>query len=145
MSPATNLAILAGALLIEAAIGYPAALLAAMGHPVMWLGAVLTWLDRSLNREADTPWLRRIAGGFALLVLLAVAVVPTFLLQAAGQAWLPHGLGLLLPTLLASTLLAQRSLWTHVHAVAEALDQSGAGRRARGCLAHCRPQPAKPR
>src|SRR6202042_1365058 len=58
--------------------------------------------------------------------LLAVAVVPTLLLlQAAGQAWLPHGLGLLLPTLLASTLFAQRSLWAHVRAVADALDQSG--------------------
>ena len=125
MSPATNLVILACALLIEAAIGYPAALLAAMGHPVMWLGAVLAWLDRSLNRDTDAPWLRRIMGGFALLVLLGVAVVPALLLQAAGQAWLPHGLGLLLPTLLASTLFAQRSLWTHVHAVADALDQSG--------------------
>lgn len=125
MSPATNLAILACALLIEAAIGYPVALLAAMGHPVMWLGAVLTWLDRGLNRDADTPWLRRIMGGLAVLVLLTVAIVPTLLLQAAGRAWLPHGLGLLLPTLLASTLFAQRSLWTHVHAVAEALDQSG--------------------
>jgi adenosylcobinamide-phosphate synthase len=125
MWPATNLAILASALLIEAAIGYPAALFAAMGHPVMWLGAVLAWLDRSLNRDAGPPWLRRIMGGFALSSLLAVAVVPTFLLQAAGQAWLPHGLGLLLPTLLASTLFAQRSLWTHVHAVADALDQSG--------------------
>jgi adenosylcobinamide-phosphate synthase len=125
MSPATNLAILAGAMLIEAAIGYPAGLLAAVGHPVMWLGAVLGRLDRSLNRDADRPWLRRILGGFALLVLLAVAVVPTLLLQVAGRGWLPHGLGLLLPTLLASTLFAQRSLWTHVHAVAEALDQSG--------------------
>jgi adenosylcobinamide-phosphate synthase len=125
MSPATNLAILAGALLIEAAIGFPAALLVAMGHPVMWLGAVLTWLDRSLNREAEPPWLRRIMGGLALLALLGVAVVPTLLLQAASQAWLPHGLGLLLPTLFASTLFAQRSLWTHVHAVAEALDQFG--------------------
>jgi adenosylcobinamide-phosphate synthase len=125
MSPATNLAILAGALLIEAVIGYPAALLAAIGHPVMWFGAVLAWLDRSLNRDADSPWLRRVMGALALLMLLAVAVVPTLLLQAEGRAWLPHGLGLLLPTLLASTLFAQRSLWTHVYAVADALDQSG--------------------
>ena len=38
------------ALLIEAAFGYPPALLARVGHPVIWIGAAIDALDTALNR-----------------------------------------------------------------------------------------------
>ncbi|MBA4042623.1 MAG: cobalamin biosynthesis protein CobD, partial [Sphingobium sp.] len=38
------------ALIGEAAIGYPAALFAAIGHPVTWIGAGIAALERGGNR-----------------------------------------------------------------------------------------------
>ena len=38
------------ALLTEATLGYPGPVLAAIGHPVTWLGRMIGWLDRALER-----------------------------------------------------------------------------------------------
>jgi adenosylcobinamide-phosphate synthase len=38
-------------MLIEFCCGYPAALYRAIGHPVTWIGRLIAWLDRTLNRE----------------------------------------------------------------------------------------------
>lgn len=40
-------------LLAELATGYPDRLFHAIGHPVTWIGALIRWLDRGLNREGD--------------------------------------------------------------------------------------------
>ena len=42
---------------IDAAIGWPAAIYARIGHPVTWIGAAISWLDRTLNSDgaADSP------------------------------------------------------------------------------------------
>jgi adenosylcobinamide-phosphate synthase len=115
----------AAALLAEGVFGYPDALFRAIRHPVVWAGALLAWLDRTLNRDADAGWQRKVAGILALLCLLAASVVPAALLQAAAIAWLPRPLGLVVLALLASTLLAQRSLFSHVRAVADGLESGG--------------------
>jgi adenosylcobinamide-phosphate synthase len=124
-----TLTLLLAALVLEAALGYPAPLYTAIGHPVTWLGRLIAALDRVLNRETSPPGRRRAAGILALAVLLAVtalATVPVQALLAAG-GWL--GLGA--AALLASTLLAQRSLHEHVAAVAAGLRGGGlAGGRA---------------
>ena len=46
-----SIAITLLALLIEATLGYPDRVLRAIGHPVMWIGRMIDWLDRTLNRE----------------------------------------------------------------------------------------------
>jgi adenosylcobinamide-phosphate synthase len=92
---------------------------------VAWLGALLAWLDRRLNREAAPAWSRRGAGVLAVFVLLAVSVVPAALAQWAALAALPRWIGLAVLAIVASSLLAQRSLYTHVRAVAEALQHGG--------------------
>ena len=116
------------ALAIEAACGYPDALFARIGHPVTWIGALIGQLDRRLNR-ADRPFaVRRVAGVAALLLLLAAAIAAGAALAAAART-LPFGWAAL--AVLASSLLAQRSLYAHVAAVADALGVSlEAGRRA---------------
>ena len=38
------------ALVIELMVGYPDRLLRAIGHPVIWIGQLIGWLDRVLNR-----------------------------------------------------------------------------------------------
>lgn len=125
MTIASNLSILLIALLVEAAAGYPEPLLKAARHPVMWIGALIDWLDRRFNDSALPEAHRRINGFAALVVLLAVAVVPTLVVQVALFDILPALLAALLAGLAASSLFAQRSLWRHVAAVADGLETGG--------------------
>ncbi|MDE3174838.1 MAG: cobalamin biosynthesis protein CobD [Pseudomonadota bacterium] len=113
------------ALLIEAAVGYPQPLYREIGHPVTWIGALLSALEARLNRGPA----RRLKGALALAALLAAAALPAWALQdMLAGSWL----GFVALALAASTLLAQRSLYAHVRAVADALDADGleGGRRA---------------
>ena len=112
-----TLLLTAGALLIEAAVGYPAGLLRRVGHPVMWVGAAIAWLDRTLNCGQA----RRARGVAAVLALLALTGLPAWAVQAVVLHWLPSPAGPVLIAVLASALLAQRSLWSHVSAVASGL------------------------
>lgn len=130
MSLSASLPLLLAALLIEAAIGYPARLFAWIGHPVTWIGALISRLDRSLNRESLGFAMRRLAGVLALLVLLGLTLAASLVLVTLCRLGGP--LALLPLALLASTLLAQRSLHEHVARVAEGLEQGGlaGGRKA---------------
>ena len=116
-------------MLVELCVGYPATLHRAIGHPVTWMGRLIAWLDRALNRETATPQARRAAGVAAVLILLAIVGALAFLVQSALLR-LPFGI--LAAALVASTLVAQRSLHRHVADVAAALETGGvaAGRQA---------------
>ncbi len=116
-------------MLIELAAGYPQRLTRAIGHPAIWMGHLIAALDRLLNIEAASALARRAAGVLALLLLLAAVGTIALLLQSALFG-LPFGI--LVTAILASTLLAQRSLHRHVADVALALETDGveAGRRA---------------
>jgi len=117
------------ALLFELMIGYPDRLMAVVGHPVTWMGALIGALDRGLNRDTATAAARRMAGTITVLVLIAAVGAIAFMVER-GLSWLPFGW--VAAALLASTLLAQRSLHAHVGRVAAALDEAGiaAGRQA---------------
>lgn len=119
------------ALLLEAIVGYPTWVYARVGHPVTWLGALIAWMDRRLNRESARFALRRAAGILALVILLAATAAVTIPLQMLLWSW--AGWLILVP--LAATLPAQRSLYAHVAAVADGLDVGlDAGRRAVGMI-----------
>ena len=45
--------------------------LSAIGHPVIWIGRLIGWLDRTLNREDRSGAQRKAMGFVALLVLIA--------------------------------------------------------------------------
>jgi adenosylcobinamide-phosphate synthase len=108
------------ALLIERAIGYPDGLLRRIGHPVTWMGALIGWLDDTLNRE-DRP--RKATGVAALAVLLAVTAAIALAIEWALRATLPNALALAALAAIASSLLAQKSLEDHVARVADALEK----------------------
>src|SRR3990170_3331963 len=95
------------ALLIEAMAGYPNWLARAIGHPVMWMGRLIGLLDRALNRETASGGQRQTAGVVAILVLLIVVGVLSVLIER-GLLLLPFGI--VAVAIVASTLLAQRSL-----------------------------------
>lgn len=124
MDLSTNLAVLAGALLVEAAWGYPTSLLRAIRHPVVWIGSLLRWLDCRLNHDRASDSKRREAGILTLVIILAVVLAPTVALQAVVMR-LPGFAGLLVLALLGSSLFSQRSLFTHVRSVADALELGG--------------------
>ena len=106
-------------------MGYPEALFRAIRHPVVWIGALLAYLDRTWNRATHFDPVRRAAGVLAVLLMLAASAGPVAAIQAAALAWLPRLGALAVLGLLASTLLAQRSLFFHVRAVADGLRRGG--------------------
>jgi adenosylcobinamide-phosphate synthase len=116
-------------MLIELCLGYPQALLRAIGHPVTWIGRLIAALERLLNRDTASPQARRGAGIAALVVVLGIVGLLTATVEY-GLFRLPFGF--VLTALIASPLIAQRSLHQHVTNVAIALEQGGlaAGRAA---------------
>ncbi len=140
MNLSASLPLLVLALTIEAAFGYPQRFYAAIGHPVTWIGRLIGWLDRGLNRQTASFTARKTMGVLALLLLLAVIVILSALIQ---RLCLSFGLlGLIPLALIASTLIAQRSLYEHVARVAEGLERDGleGGRRAVSMIVGRNPQ-----
>ena len=125
----SNLELVLAALLVEAAVGYPAFVYRLVGHPVTWIGALLGRLETRLNRPSASTDQRRLYGVLTLTVLLAATVS-----VALGLDWTlsPEPAGAIVLILVASSLLAQRSLHDHVRAVADAMEREGleAGRAA---------------
>ncbi|MCB1381657.1 MAG: cobalamin biosynthesis protein CobD [Notoacmeibacter sp.] len=104
------------ALAIDSAVGWPDALHRRTGHPVTWIGALVSTLDQAWNR-GDAR--QRLFAGLA-------ACLATLLLAAGAGAllWfiLPGGLlGAVLAGVLAWPLLAVRSMHDHVAAVEKPL------------------------
>jgi adenosylcobinamide-phosphate synthase len=116
---------------IEAAAGYPQGLFRAIGHPVTWIGALLAWCERRWNGAALTFARRRANGVAALLVTMTVTLAVSGALAGLASS-LPPLASLAVTGLLASSLLAQRSLADHVRAVADGLENGGleGGRKA---------------
>lgn len=117
------------ALALDAIFGEPKALWRRIPHPVVAIGGVIGWADRSLNRRSLSPVIRRLVGLGFIMVLAGGG----FLLGRVTEAiLLPQPLGWLPLAALASILIAQRALHEHVAAVAKALQAEGLdeGRRA---------------
>ena len=119
-------------MLIELAAGYPLRLYRAVGHPVSWIGNLITLLDDRLNGATAAPQMRRRNGIAALLVLLAIVGVIAFITE---YVLLRVPLGGLVAALVASTFVAQRSLYQHVTDVADALENGGVA-EGRVAVAH---------
>jgi adenosylcobinamide-phosphate synthase len=117
------------ALLIEAITGYPDRLVRAIGHPVTWIGRLITVLDHALNHESMSDAKRGAAG---VVALLAIVSGPAMIGYAVERSLLLLPLGIIPVAIIASALIAQRSLYEHVARVATALEQKGvsAGRAA---------------
>jgi adenosylcobinamide-phosphate synthase len=116
----------------EAIIGYPDAVYRLIGHPVTWIGRLITWCDTAWNSPIRSVDERRGRGVLTLVLLIAVAVLAGVVVTAVVDRLFPSSAALLACGVLASSLLAQRSLDTHVLAVATALERGGleAGRQA---------------
>lgn len=117
------------AIAVDAAFGEMGPLFRLLPHPVVLIGRIIGFLDKRLNRPERSEADRRRRGILVALGLslgaLAVGGLISFLARTLPHAWL-------FEVFAAATLLAQRSLFEHVHDVAEALRKNGleAGRYA---------------
>ena len=115
----TTSAILLLALAVDALIGWPDALYRKIGHPVTWLGKLISHMDKSLNRMEWHPPTRRLMGLLTAAFIILICIVSGQIIQnAVGQGIL----GFLISVLLAWPLLASRSLYSHVQDVAQPLE-----------------------
>ncbi|CAN7223858.1 adenosylcobinamide-phosphate synthase CbiB [Bradyrhizobium sp. LjRoot220] len=112
---------MAVAMTVDALVGWPGGLFSRIGHPVTWLGRLISLLDRSWNRSADAPAIRRIAGLAAALLVIGLCVALGWIVQAVLS---PRWGGVMILGILAWPMVALRSLYDHVDAVAQPL-QSG--------------------
>ena len=117
------------ALAVDAIVGDPDWLWRRLPHPVVVLGRAIEWLESRLNRDGASDVDRKLAG---------CAAVAALVIGAGGIGWAVHRIILAVPgawiieLAVVAALLAQRSLYQHVAAVAKALEEGGleAGRRA---------------
>ncbi len=111
------------ALALDAALGWPAPLYRRIGHPVGLFAKMINACETRWNKK-ETRFARRRALGIATVSLLLVVAgggafaIEMLLTRAFGDsAWIATAL-------LAWPALAQRSLFDHVRAVADALEGS---------------------
>ena len=102
------------ALLIERIMGYPPRLFRLVGHPVTWVGGLITWLEARLNHAGN----RRLKGTVMLLLVLLTGLAIALLIVAVTRRF---PFGWVLEALIASSLLAQKELGRAVKAVADTL------------------------
>lgn len=106
------------ALLIDAAIGWPERLYGLIGHPVGWIGRLISALERGLNRSGFGDRVRLLLGVLTVAVVVGVSVaVAIAIAQALPSGWI----GLALAGVMAWPFVAARSLHRHVASVAHPL------------------------
>ena len=120
---------LAAACIVDAVVGDPRW----FPHPVRWMGSVVEWCDRHVDRLVFSPPKQRMAG-----VLLAAALPTGAYAAGAVLIWLGGSIdplvGTVVTVLLAWTTLAARDLMDHVLSVQRAL-QSHSLPEARSAVA----------
>ncbi|MEO0411324.1 MAG: adenosylcobinamide-phosphate synthase CbiB [Pseudomonadota bacterium] len=99
---------------IEAAIGWPTWLYNLIRHPVVWIGSAITLLDKALNQTHHTPWVRY---GLGALTSLGVVIGTALFASWLTSLMPPSVMGFVFQSMAASSLLASKSLYSHVGAV----------------------------
>lgn len=103
--------VVVAALAFDAVIGDPDWVWRRLPHPVTLIGWLIAMLDRALNRETWSASARRMAGTFTAILIVAVAASAGVLIERLiGQGIV----AIVIQGLLASVLIAQRSLYQHV-------------------------------
>ncbi|MEO8669355.1 MAG: cobalamin biosynthesis protein, partial [Bauldia sp.] len=114
--------ILAAAMVLDGVVGDPDFFWRRVPHPVALIGRLISAFDTRLNRRTISPVAARIIGGLGLVVLVAIAAAVGYGLEYAF-ARIPYGwVG---TVVVVAILLAARSLYDHVRAVAVAFGKGG--------------------
>lgn len=114
-------------LVIENFVGYPPALQKLIGHPVEWIGKLINYIDEGLNDPEVSPDQNRRHGILAIILLCAAVGIPSWIL---AKTLSQYSYGWVINVVLATGLIAQKSLRDHVTAVERALSVSITAARA---------------
>lgn len=106
------------ALVVEACVGYPRALYRRIRHPVVWMGLAIDVLEQRWNRPNRGDLARRWLGILTVFVVAGGAALIGHVVQSALSR-IPFGS--VLVVLIATTGLAQHSLFIHVRDVLQPL------------------------
>lgn len=117
------------ALFIDAIIGDPDWIWRRLPHPVVWIGKIISGLDRFLNKSSMSPNERKRNGVLALFALVIGALLVGSVLQVLALR-LPGGEVFIVAV--TAVFVAQNSLYRHVAAVRDGLKTNGleGGRKA---------------
>jgi adenosylcobinamide-phosphate synthase len=123
------LLLLVAGLVIDALFGDMPVIFRHIDHPVVVAGRAIAFFDRKLNRQNRGETSRRDRGIVTVILLVGAAAAAGLAVERVCSG---HLLGAVFEALLIAVLVAQRSLYEHVAAVAKALDAGGlaAGRAA---------------
>lgn len=116
------LLLLLAALALDGAIGDPVAVFRRVPHPVALVGMLIDRLEQRLNRQDHSDRDRRLGGIATVVVVVVIAAGAGALVDAIASRW---ALGSIAEVAVLTVLVAQRSLYDHVAAVATALDGQG--------------------
>ena len=129
---ADRLLMLIAGLVIDAMFGDMPAIFRHIPHPVVIAGRAIAFFDRKLNRESRSETSRRQRGIVTVVVLVGGATLFGMVIERICRGSL---IGAAFETMLIAVLVAQRSLYEHVAAVAVAL-QTGGLRVGREAVRH---------
>jgi len=90
------------ALILERLIGYPDWLFKVIRHPVVWIGVLISILDRFLNNEGSSLKMRRLKGAIALFIVISITLIIAIFISLFLRLFVG---GLLIEAVLASSLL----------------------------------------
>ena len=125
--------VLLAALILDAVVGDPYALYRAVPHPVALIGRMIDALDTRWNFPERSRRAKRLWGVILLatmvLSMLALGTAITYVTVRLPYGWLVEAVAVYV-------LIAQKSLYQHVRAVARALEAEGlaGGRSAVGMI-----------
>lgn len=105
-------------LVAEACLGYPQFLYSRIAHPVVWLGQLIDIFERRWNRTNRSDAARRALGISTVAITAGLAALTGYAIQTSAAA-IPFGAAVVV--LAATTGLAQRALYTHVHDILQLL------------------------
>lgn len=106
------------ALAVEGCVGYPQAVYRRIHHPVVWMGHAIDKLERRWNRSDLSDVARRWLGILTVVLVAGGAALIGYVLQSGLNR---VQFGAVLVVLIATTGLAQHSLFIHVRDVLQPL------------------------
>ena len=103
------------ALIIDRFIGWPAWLYQRLSHPVVAIGALISWLDKQLNNSSRSDFLRRLFGVLCVMIVCCICLLVSLLPALIYTGGIIDGV---IIAILAWPFLAAKSLKDHVAMVA---------------------------
>lgn len=121
--------LLLAALALDGYVGDMNRLFQMVKHPVVWIGELISFLERKLNRVRYSDFNRKIRGFVVVAFVLSVCAILGLVVSWLGQN---YPFGWTLELFLTISLIAQRSLFIYVRKVYSSLKQNGlsSGREA---------------